>query len=405
MEEPIVFALTPRAGRWNHRFLVPRGTSVSQGELMRIADSVGGCSDIVSASREVQQLNSGRPGPERLVVKDSRLRGSATPAAASVQKVLDELQDALAQLVDKIDWDKDGEQLLVERDELSEWRKQISIILVNSADSGCATASSKAQRTSGSSGNRQLRRGLGLRVLAVVCVLSVLCVLTVVGLWFAGVLQSNSDPNNGKTPVGQAPGRPEHDGEDAPDSDQKALKALAAKIGLDTPPDTHEALVIAVEARLRTLLFSEQPRHVSDGPITGNNQTTNSQEKLLGLLKQLHQIIHKDTRLGSLTAALHNADLQSDIAKLFPDGQFNRTGLLKDDADRRELKLLAHLTKRRGAMATLVGWRKYLHGSPLGTDEKRRSCSAAFTWTMTSAYSTPCARGTTTIRTTRSSAS
>src|ERR1700684_3627295 len=76
MEKPVIFALTPRAGRWNHRYLVPTHVAWSQHLLSRLADEAQkevSDSSSLRARRQAFQQTTGRVGPEYLVVRDERL--------------------------------------------------------------------------------------------------------------------------------------------------------------------------------------------------------------------------------------------------------------------------------------------------------------------------------------------
>lgn len=68
---PYLIAMTPRAGRWNHRYLVPPDlnlTSEVLGRLTRMADQQPQGPAWIAVSQEVQQEGGGRVGQEMLIL-------------------------------------------------------------------------------------------------------------------------------------------------------------------------------------------------------------------------------------------------------------------------------------------------------------------------------------------------
>ena len=128
MDKPVIFALTPRASRWNHRFLVPPNAPWSRDKLSRLAESVQKMpegEDYISIQREVVQESTGRKGMELLVCQDRRLQSMASGARDQLKTVLAGYATTLGGLVrDTIDWGQVGDGLVLERSELLEWQKE-----------------------------------------------------------------------------------------------------------------------------------------------------------------------------------------------------------------------------------------------------------------------------------------
>lgn len=119
-----MFALTPRAGRWNHRFLVPSGSRWSQQALSKLVEAAKESRQpsIISTNRSVVQATTGRTGEELLILKDERLTRLSTTARELIQKRVDDHAECLETIVTQtIDWDAMGSDLVIERTELSEW--------------------------------------------------------------------------------------------------------------------------------------------------------------------------------------------------------------------------------------------------------------------------------------------
>lgn len=124
MERPLLFAETPRAGRWNHRFLVPPEAACSEERLAEQAArarqrSQGG--DYLAVVRQVQQHEGGREADELLVLQGIAVdRLDAATRRVLLQRLEQRLDD-LQQLVEAINWEQDGKRLVVRREELSQW--------------------------------------------------------------------------------------------------------------------------------------------------------------------------------------------------------------------------------------------------------------------------------------------
>lgn len=134
MDKQMIFAMTPRAGMWNYRYLVPTGGDKwPQKELSRLADAAGKSDrgdEFLSVSQEVSQPSTGRVGSELLVVADSRIK---TLRAKQDQAILGEVTRRLQtyqQELDKLmtsrdDWDSLAPRLIVELPELDQWQQEL----------------------------------------------------------------------------------------------------------------------------------------------------------------------------------------------------------------------------------------------------------------------------------------
>lgn len=133
MDEPMIFALTPRAGRWHHRFLIPTGAAWPQEKLGRLADQASKSSegsDYVSFQRSVTQSTTGRTGVELVLIQDSRLRGVDSETRRRIAQTLETYSAALDALVTmEIDWEAVGVELVVQRPELRQWQLAAAVLL------------------------------------------------------------------------------------------------------------------------------------------------------------------------------------------------------------------------------------------------------------------------------------
>jgi hypothetical protein len=76
VERPVIFALTPRAGRWNHRYLVPTDVAWPQDLISQLADEAQKevpTPNSLRAMRPTLQQTTRRVGPEYLIIRDERL--------------------------------------------------------------------------------------------------------------------------------------------------------------------------------------------------------------------------------------------------------------------------------------------------------------------------------------------
>ena len=135
MNQPCLIAATPRAGRWNHRFLVPPQTSFSEAEVAHWADEARRSDvgpDYLAAVRQgVVQQASGRSGIELLILVALPIERLSESDRSRIQENLTRRLDELERLVlDGIDWERNGRQVLVPRQELQQWyEKDVASVL------------------------------------------------------------------------------------------------------------------------------------------------------------------------------------------------------------------------------------------------------------------------------------
>lgn len=112
MEKPVIFALTPRAGRWNHRYLAPTHFAWSQQMLSRLGDEAQKQTsdpNSLRASRQASQQTTGRVGSEYLVVRDERLTTLTDRERRSLEDELRQQLLSLDELISgQIDWEQES---------------------------------------------------------------------------------------------------------------------------------------------------------------------------------------------------------------------------------------------------------------------------------------------------------
>ncbi|MEY6431172.1 hypothetical protein ABC977_01985 [Thioalkalicoccus limnaeus] len=127
--QPTFIAKTPRAGEFNHRYLVPLQHGWAETEIYALARRATGrvCGpDFLAAYRQVRQLKGGRSGEEAVI-----LAGIDTAALGERQKViLGWLEDLLADLehmvTEEIDWGQiASDRMLIERETLDLWMERL----------------------------------------------------------------------------------------------------------------------------------------------------------------------------------------------------------------------------------------------------------------------------------------
>jgi hypothetical protein len=133
MSRTQLVAETPRAGKWNHRFIVSSTGDLSDSEVAKVVAAARRNlqgEDYLAVSVKTAQSVSGRTGDEILVltgIEVNKLSGTQR------QQIMAQLEQRLAELAvlvtEKIDWERAGQSLLVERAELAEWEKAISNLL------------------------------------------------------------------------------------------------------------------------------------------------------------------------------------------------------------------------------------------------------------------------------------
>lgn len=127
----IVFAVTPRAGRWNHRYLVPVSAHWSEGDLVQWSDQAGrrtGGERCLTVSRDVRQSSTGRTGTERVILCDPRL-SALRDHPRTARAVREKLQACLEQMdtlvTEQIDWTETGERLVIQHPCLNQWQREL----------------------------------------------------------------------------------------------------------------------------------------------------------------------------------------------------------------------------------------------------------------------------------------
>lgn len=122
---PYLIAMTPRAGRWNHRYLVPPDlnlTSEVLGRLTRMADQQPQGPAWIAVSQEVQQEGGGRVGQEMLILGDLNVQRLSPDTREQLLKHLRERLLDLGELItQKVDWEHEGRVDPVIRSELAHW--------------------------------------------------------------------------------------------------------------------------------------------------------------------------------------------------------------------------------------------------------------------------------------------
>jgi hypothetical protein len=142
MRYPILIAETPRAGKWNHRYIGPQGSEISSDQAATIFESVrasenrGGDNYMAITSGPVRQVDgTSRIGVETLVLYGIDTRKLGPNEKGAVKRELTALIDQLAILVtEQIQWDTEGTDLVVKRKELAEWQSFFSRLPTISAD-------------------------------------------------------------------------------------------------------------------------------------------------------------------------------------------------------------------------------------------------------------------------------
>ncbi len=122
---PYLIAMTPRAGRWNHRYLVPPDLNLSTvvlGRLTRMAGQQPQGPAWLAVSHEVQQVGGGRVGQEMLILGDLDVQGLSPKARERLQERLRyRLLDLGELIAHGVEWEQEGRVDPVIRPELAQW--------------------------------------------------------------------------------------------------------------------------------------------------------------------------------------------------------------------------------------------------------------------------------------------
>ncbi|MFK5970751.1 MAG: hypothetical protein QM487_11620 [Candidatus Marithrix sp.] len=120
---------TPRAGKWNHRFIVADDNSLSESKITKfIATARRNLQgdDYIAVSSETAQSISGRKGKEILVLVGIDIKQLSDVECQKIEQKLACI-DIETFITETIDWNRDGKELLVRRPELIEWEKDFNI--------------------------------------------------------------------------------------------------------------------------------------------------------------------------------------------------------------------------------------------------------------------------------------
>jgi hypothetical protein len=122
---PYLIAMTPRAGRWNHRYLVPPNLNLSTVVLGRLTGMAGQQPQgpaWLAISHEVQQVGGSRLGQEMLILGDLDVQRLNPEARESIQECLRQRLLDLGELItQEADWEHEGRVDPVIRSELAQW--------------------------------------------------------------------------------------------------------------------------------------------------------------------------------------------------------------------------------------------------------------------------------------------
>lgn len=125
---PFLFIETPRAGKWNHRHIVPPGVpQKSYLDIIEIArqKTEGDNFLAVGHDNKVKQIKDNRYAPELLVLAGIDTKRLSDQQRKALQDSLNSLLRSVDTLVTgDIDWNREGENDPVVREELAVWFNQ-----------------------------------------------------------------------------------------------------------------------------------------------------------------------------------------------------------------------------------------------------------------------------------------
>ncbi|MBU0484325.1 MAG: hypothetical protein KKB30_07410 [Proteobacteria bacterium] len=131
MKKPFLIAETPRAGNRGHRFIVPTGLEISSSDLelfFQKATRQNRGRNFLSVNRQVKQLltsGSVRTGTETLMLAGIETAALNPQEIDNLDKTLQKRLIDLEQLVTtEINWEKDGQNTMVIRKELTDWSRE-----------------------------------------------------------------------------------------------------------------------------------------------------------------------------------------------------------------------------------------------------------------------------------------
>jgi hypothetical protein len=122
---PYLIALTPRAGRWNHRYLVPPNLNLDTTVLGRLTSMAGQEAQgmaWLAVSHEVQQVGGSRAGKEILILGDLDVERLSPEAREHLlERLRHRLIDLGELITQEVDWEHEGRVDPVIRLELAQW--------------------------------------------------------------------------------------------------------------------------------------------------------------------------------------------------------------------------------------------------------------------------------------------
>ncbi len=228
MNKPQLIAETPRAGKWNHRFIAAQDCSLSDSEIQKIVTAARRNpqgDDYLAVSVEMAQSVSGRTGKEILVLVGVNAKKlSETQRQPIVTQLKKQLKN-LATLVTEIDWDRDGQAILVKRRELGEWEKGFSEFVPKQDKKAAVPKKHSSDRLKWVSGLVGILLALG------------------VGFYLVFDSAHQSEENEKK---------PRQNSCTASKNEEKALKALFSDFDCETNLKEKQQIVVQVIERVKT---------------------------------------------------------------------------------------------------------------------------------------------------------
>lgn len=126
-QRPLLLAETPRAGAYGHRFILPSGSKIKSTQVenyLRNATRINQGEDYLAASRTVEQrLPNGavRSGAETIMLANFSAGNLSEQRKNHLLELLQKRLSSLSELIESIDWDKEGKNTFVYRAELADW--------------------------------------------------------------------------------------------------------------------------------------------------------------------------------------------------------------------------------------------------------------------------------------------
>ena len=130
----VLACLTPRAGKTNHRFIIPTGSKLSEVELLKLGglarEADNDKDDYIRVGHTVKQFN-GRDGDEWLIVAGSALKNLSSQGREKIRSYLSNKIHQLENILANFNWDSFPEQTSVQSVELDVWEDEASKLLKN----------------------------------------------------------------------------------------------------------------------------------------------------------------------------------------------------------------------------------------------------------------------------------